>query len=364
MRATVPPARHILSYAQTLDGGGVERALFRLTADWLEAGRRVTLVIGCIDGPLAAELPPGADLIWLRDPGRLALTRALPAHIRAARPDVLFCPGNFYTLDAAWARLRLGRDCPPIVAKVSNSLDRADHVWPVSWGYRGWLASHRRFIDRSVAMSPAMAQSTRAMTGMAAARIATIPNPPARPLPHVAHPPLPAGRFLLGVGRLEPQKRWERLIAAFARIADRDLQLVILGDGSQRAALEALVAKSGLIGRVHLPGHTPDPIPAYGRAALTVLVSDYEGVPGMLREALAEGCPVVTTDSSVAVHEIVHAPELGTIVPRDDPPALLAALEYWLAPERARPAPVPPPGLHSAADYLAVFDELVAARQA
>ena len=197
----------------------------------------------------------------------------------------------------------------------------------------------------------------------AAARIATIPNPPARPLPRIAHPPLPEGRFILGVGRLERQKRWERLIAAFARIRDRDLQLVILGDGSQRAAIEALVVKSGLTGRVHLPGHTSDPIPAYDRAALTVLVSDYEGVPGVLREALAEGCPVVTTDSSVAVREIVHAPDLGTIVPRDDPDALLAAMVHWLAPGRARPAPVPPPGIHAAADYLALFDDLVIARQ-
>ena len=208
-----------------------------------------------------------------------------------------------------------------------------------------------------------MAESTRAMTGVAASRIATIPNPPARPLPNVPHPPLPEGRFVLGVGRLEPQKRWERLIGAFARIADPALELVILGEGTQRGALEALIARSGLTGRVHLPGHTADPIPAYNRAALTVLVSDYEGVPGVLREALAEGCPVVTTDSSVAVREIVHAPDLGTIVPRDDPDALLAAMVHWLAPGRARPAPVPPPGIHAAADYLALFDDLVIARQ-
>ena len=47
-------ARHILSYAQTMQGGGVERALLRMTEGWLRAGRRVTLVLGSGAGPLAA----------------------------------------------------------------------------------------------------------------------------------------------------------------------------------------------------------------------------------------------------------------------------------------------------------------------
>ena len=47
-------ARHILSYAQSLAGGGVERALLRLTRAWLAGGRRVTLVIGAPEGPLLA----------------------------------------------------------------------------------------------------------------------------------------------------------------------------------------------------------------------------------------------------------------------------------------------------------------------
>ena len=83
----------------------------------------------------------------------------------------------------------------------------------------------------------------------------------------------------------------------------------------------------------------------------------------MLREALAVGTPVVTTDSSPAVSEIVTDPALGSIVARDDGEALVAALSHWLDPATPRPAPVPQPGVDSAERYLALFDSVVAARR-
>jgi glycosyltransferase involved in cell wall biosynthesis len=356
-----PPARHIMTFALSLRGGGVESAQLRLARGWLAAGRRVTLFIGSTQGPLAAEIPEGLEIIEQGTTGYLRTSWALPAAIRRAAPDILFCPGNFYTSMAAWARLRLGHCCPPIIMKISNALDRADHAGPVAIGHRLWLRAHPRFIDHVVAMTPAMADVARDAMHLAADRISVIANPP--PVSRGAPPPLSEPPFILGVGRLEPQKRWDRLIAAFARLDRPDLHLVILGEGSRRTELEAQMTALGLRDRVALPGHF-DPSNAYPRAALVALTSDFEGVPGVLREALAAGTPVVTTDSSVAVREIVIAPDLGTIVPRDDGDALVAALNHWLRPEAKRPSPVPLPGTHSAEEYLALFDHLVAARQA
>jgi glycosyltransferase involved in cell wall biosynthesis len=110
--------------------------------------------------------------------------------------------------------------------------------------------------------------------------------------------------------------------------------------------------------RLHLPGHAADPLPLLARATVAVLSSEFEGVPGVLREALSVGTPVVSTDSSHAIAEIVTSPALGTIVPRDDSVALVAAIDAWLSPGARRPAPVPPPGSDSAARYLALFAEL------
>jgi glycosyltransferase involved in cell wall biosynthesis len=173
---------------------------------------------------------------------------------------------------------------------------------------------------------------------------------------------LPEGRYIVGVGRLEPQKRWDRLIDALARVSNRDVQLLILGEGSMRAQLEAQVAALGLSSRVSMPGHAGDPLPALAGAAVAVLTSDYEGVPGVLREALSVGTPVVSTESSVAVREIVTGSELGTVIAREDASGLIAALDHWLAPGRMRPAPVAASG-DPITEYLALFDRLVAGRR-
>lgn len=347
------PAQHILTYAQDLAGGGVERAMLRLARGWLADGRRVTMVVGEPKGALAVEIPRGLEVIRLGSPRYLALF-ALPAHVRRLRPDVIFCAGNYYTSIAAWTRLRLGAECPPIVGKMSNAVARGDHSWLFDVGHRLWLAQHRRFLDRLVAMTPATADEAAAALRMTG-RSVTIPNPPAQPLPDAPQPALPAGRFILGVGRLVAQKRWDRLVTAMVTVP-ADVSLVILGEGDRRAAIERQVAQMGLAARVHLPGYVADPLPAMARAAMLALTSDYEGVPGVLREALSVGTPVVTTDSSPAVAEIVAHAGLGSVVSRDDPAGLAAALGRWLT--AARPAPVPPPGIDAARRYLALFDAL------
>jgi len=348
----VKTAGHLLSYADSSRGGGVERALLRLTEGWIAGGRRVTLVIGDPRGPLAAELPEGVEMVR----GSLATA------VRRLRPDVVFCPGNHYSGQAAWLRRQLGRRCPPIVAKMSNAFVRPDHAGALAWSYRRWLRLHPSFVDAMVAMTPALREEAIAMTGLAPDLVKVIANPPARVMPGAATVPLPPGRFLLGVGRLVPQKRWDRLVAALPLLADQSVAAVILGEGRERRRLQRQAAALGVADRLWLPGHAADPLPALARAAVAVLPSDFEGVPGVLREALSVGTPVVATESSRAIREIVTAPDLGTVIAASDGPALVRALDAWLAPEAQRPAPVPPPGEDAAAEYLRLFDALVAAR--
>ena len=357
-----PLASHIVSVAQTLKGGGVERALLRMSRDWVAAGRRVTLVVGSTEGPLAREVPAGVEIIALGRADYRALT-ALPRLLRQIEADVFFCPGNHYTSLAALTRLRLGDASPPILAKVSNALVRRDQRFPVAQAYRLWLRQHPAFIDHFVAMTDAMRIETVAMTGADLSRVSVIANPPPDLNTGRSAVDLPTGPLLVGVGRLEPQKRWDRAIAALARLRDKAARLVIVGEGSLRATLEAQAASLGLGDRVLLPGYVADPAPYLARARAVVLTSDYEGVPGVLRESLALGTPVVATESSFAVREIITTPDLGSIVMPDDEDALVAAMTHWLSPDSVRPAPVPQPGRDSGADYLALFDKLIEQRQ-
>ena len=361
MLSPYAPVR-ILTFAKSLHEGGVERALMRLIRGWVGSGQRVTLALGSLDGPHVGDMPDGVDLVRV-DGGYLRLMQALPGIARRTRPGLIFCPGNAYSFGAAVLRAQLGRDCPPIVAKVSNRLDRSDQRFPLRQGYRAWLRAHPGFMDHMVAMTPAMAGETVAMTGIRADRVSVIANPPAHDGAGALAPSAAGGDYLIGIGRLAPQKRWDRAIDALAGVARRDVRLTILGEGDERPSLEHRAGALGIGDRVRLPGYAADPRPALAGARALVLTSDFEGVPGVLQEALAVGTPVVTTDSSVAIREIVSDSRLGSVVPTGDAQALVGALDYWLAPGRPRPDPVPERGHDSVERYVRLFEELVLARR-
>jgi glycosyltransferase involved in cell wall biosynthesis len=350
------PADHIMTYALGLDGGGVERAQLRLVREWVAAGRRVTLVLGRREGALADQIAAGTEVIEIGTTRYLALVAALPRIVRDTQPDLIFCPGNFYTSAVAAMRMRLGLASPPIVAKMSNAAVRADHGKLVDTAHGVWLGMHGRFLDSLVAMTPATAETAARMMRMEG-RVTVIPNPPPpSPPTGTAAVPLPAARVILGVGRLAQQKRWDRLIDAMPSLP-ADVALMILGEGPLRGALAEQVAALGLGERVSMPGQVEHPAATMAAARVVALTSDYEGVPGVLREALSVGTPVVSTASSEAIAEVVTSPVLGTIVAHQDRDALVAALTHWL--DAPRPEPVPLPGGDSAARYLALFDSLV-----
>ncbi|MEO5493206.1 MAG: glycosyltransferase [Sphingomonas sp.] len=351
----------ILTFAQSLRRGGVERALLRLIRGWIDAGLQVTLVVGP-GAPQDGDIPDAVELIE-HDGSYPGMIYALPGAARRARPDIIFCPGNYYSIGAAWLRARLGRECPPIVAKLSNRLDRDDQRFPVAQGYRLWLRAHRRFVDHMVAMTPAMANEAVSMMGIDRDRVGVIANPPAPANVGPPTPPIAGSDYLIGIGRLVPQKRWDLAIAALAQVARHDIKLMILGEGESRPALEKQIDALGLRDRVRMPGYSANPLPALAEARALVLTSDFEGVPGVVQEALAVGTPVIATESSVAIRELVTDSSQGSVVPIGDARALIAALNHWLVPGRSRPDPVPQRGADSVERYIRLFEELVLERR-
>ena len=144
---------------------------------------------------------------------------------------------------------------------------------------------------------------------------------------------------ILGVGRLDQQKQYSHLIAAFASIAPNypRVRLVILGDGPDRSALEKLVEAQGLKGAVFLPGQTGDLSTWYSRAACYVLTSRFEGFPNSLAEALAHGCPAISYDCSTGPKDIIRDGIDGILVsPVGNVAALTIAIETLLQDESLR----------------------------
>ena len=143
--------------------------------------------------------------------------------------------------------------------------------------------------------------------------------------------------MILAAGRLTAQKDYPTLIKAFARLnAQRPSRLIILGEGRMRKALERLVKGLDLTDHVSLPGWVENPFAFMSRASLFVLSSRFEGLPGVLVQALACGCPCVSTNCPAGPAEILQDGKFGPLVPVGDEQALADAMYGTLAqpPER------------------------------
>jgi glycosyltransferase involved in cell wall biosynthesis len=141
--------------------------------------------------------------------------------------------------------------------------------------------------------------------------------------------------ILLAVGNLVALKRHRLLVEALVQLPGVDL--VIVGEGPERGAIERLARARKLADRVHLLGHVPqDRLPEiYSAADLLLLPSEREGWPNVLLESMACGTPVVVSDID-GFADIVAAPEAGRILEKTTPQTLACAVRELLAAPPAR----------------------------
>jgi glycosyltransferase involved in cell wall biosynthesis len=138
--------------------------------------------------------------------------------------------------------------------------------------------------------------------------------------------------YVLALGRLEPQKGFDVLIEALARLDQHEIDLLIAGDGAERNVLEALARARGIAARVHFLGATDRQatVALLRGAAVVCCPSRFEGLPLVCIEAFAAGRPVVATNVN-GIPELVRHEETGVLVPPDDAPALAAGLARVLS---------------------------------
>jgi glycosyltransferase involved in cell wall biosynthesis len=178
--------------------------------------------------------------------------------------------------------------------------------------------------------------------GLAPERVRVVPNP-APELPQL--PSREEARAALGVtgpvlataGRLTAQKALPDALRAIARV--RAVELLVLGDGSERPALEREAETLGVSDRVRFLGAgTRDDVLRLFRAADAVLVtSAWENLPHTVVEALAVGTPVIATAVG-GIPEVVVDGENGLLVPPHDVDAIAAAVARVVREEDLRGA--------------------------
>ena len=249
--------------------------------------------------------------------------------VRRARPELIatHCSKFHAPYVAALRTLRV-----PIVVHLHNGARTADG--PESLPLSRLLVRSAR---RVIAVSPAVADYARGVLPAHAGRVMAVPNgTEPDEFPSVA-PVTRARPYVLGAGALAERKGFDLLIDAFA-MAGTDLDLVLAGDGPERAALEARAAARGLAARVHFLGHVDRAAVAnlLRGAAIVAVPSRFEGHPLICLEAMLAGAPLVVSDLPAFPGELRHG-ETGLRFPPEDARALAKALgELAADPERAR----------------------------
>ncbi|WP_431796724.1 glycosyltransferase [Cupriavidus metallidurans] len=334
-----PAPMRILLVTTGLKMGGAEHQVVALARAFLARGNAVAIL--SLSSGREVDVPADAHVVELdmcKTPAGMA--RALlqaRGLVRSWRPDVI----HAHMIHAnVFARL-LTRvvPCPPVVC-TAHSFREGGRLRMLAY----------RLTDRWSALTTHVSQDGRggmiASGAVQADRIAVMPNGididrfhPNTALRGATRARLgiSAGtRLAVNVGRLVPEKAQDLLLRAFAQIdpATLPVHLLIAGGGPLHQSLADEIAALGLTSRVTLLGPRDD-VPALLNAADTfVLSSNIEGLPMVLVEALACGCPVVATDAP-GVREVLH--DHGAIVPRDDAAALAAALDAALRHGRGLP---------------------------
>lgn len=357
--------RKIAIFMRSMQGsGGAERVMLNLAHGLSDQGHSVDMVMARRTGHFLDEIHSSIRVVDLnvrsareslfslpslgRDAwfwARMVLASkphfaigALPklaSYLRREKPDVLISAMDYPNAVAIKAKALAGNGIP-VIATAHSTLS-AEIASTKRRRIKAQLEVDRRFYPRAdaiVAVSRGVADDLAQVLGNRD-NILTIYNPvfspdlatkAAQPLTHPwfsgEGPPV-----ILAVGGLKPAKDFATLFKAFAIARrERQLRLLILGEGKLRQDLTDLATRLGINGDLQMPGFVDNPYQYMARAALLVLSSIYEGLSNVLIEALACGCPIVSTDCPSGPAEILDHGYYGSLVPVGDEHKLAAAM--------------------------------------
>lgn len=367
-------AQRIAILLPSLAGGGAERSMLLLSQFFSEQGRVVDLLLFRPEGAYLGSVPPAVSMFTLKPSsslrGRLLALladrsglapllkpvllpvkadanirhiEALTKYLKDNSPDILLSAMTHTNLVSLWARRLAGNNVPVV---VSERIALTTHIQNQSvrgawrWKYLLPLVNHAyQTASGIVTVSNGVAKDLIDNTDVAPDLVNTIYNPVVdNQLRELARQPLQHPWFhtesppvILGAGRLIPQKDFATLLRAFAQVRQhRPARLMILGEGRLRTDLEQLAETLGVAADVAFPGFVQNPYQYMARAGAFVLASLYEGLPGVLIQALACGCPVVSTNCPGGSDEILDYGKYGTLTPVGDAVAIANALNAVL----------------------------------
>ncbi|MDK8182004.1 glycosyltransferase [Paenibacillus sp. UMB4589-SE434] len=365
----------------SMAGGGAERAVTMLLNSLDKEKYELHLIVNRFEGPYCAQVPPYVQVTEMRAPRlRLALPRLIRS-LHKVEPDVVIANLWENNVMAVAAKRWCKRPYAVIVCEHS-AISRKR---PPGTNSLRRLCYKRA--DAVVGCSAAMGDEIHRLLRIPQDRIRVIYNAVIdqgfndRKDEECRHPWFcdekssasavesgSAAPIIVSLGRLSPEKRYDLVIEAAARLRRSGLpiRVILIGEGADRTRLEHIRSELGADQYVDLPGYTANPLPYLKRADLYVQSSDVEGLPTALIEAIACGTPVVATLTATGTTEVLAGVKGAVTVPCGDVEAMTQAIWQQLQALRIDAAATSlEPDLrftaeHASGQYEALIDELLA----
>lgn len=312
--------------------------MLQLCAGFTRRGHSVDLVVAIPGGPLEKRIPEGIRVVDLKQKRSIAALPALAGYLRRERPSAILSTLEHSNILSVWATALARTSTRTVLREASVLLPRDQFKGARPHVQRALMKQVYPRASAIVAVSKSVEEDLVRGLGIAPSQIQTIYNPVVElDLEQRASEPVDDPWFspgappvVMAAGRLSPEKDFANLVRAFGHARKkRTARLVIFGEGKERQRLEALVHELGLEADVRLPGYEMNVYRYMKRAAVFVLSSIFEGLPGSLIQAMACGARVVSTDcpgGSREVLETAASKTSGLLVPVKDSVALGEAI--------------------------------------
>lgn len=321
----------------TLNSGGAERMMVNLANSLHEKGMSIKLILVNKTGPYLSEVHPGIKIIDLKAKSGVKsvvfkLRKILSGNVLdvliSTQPHINSVVG-FCTIGLKHKPLIIFREASTPSLNYQNLGLFTRLIFKFLYG----------FGDHFVAVSIGVRGDMGNFYNISLKKITTIYNPIVddtiikKATKTSNHPWLNQKEIpvILTMGRISPEKDYVTLLKAFSRVLKSvDVKLLMLGDKDQNpeytTELISLIKSLGIANSIELIGFKPNPFSYLSKASLFVLSSKYEGLPGSLVQALACGCPVVSTDCPSGPAEILENGKYGKLVPVGDVDAMTKAI--------------------------------------
>lgn len=323
----------------TFAGGGAERITILLANELIEKNYKVIFFVKSNSGELKDSLDKRIEVIELskKNNSKIKVFLNLIKSFRKNNCESIF-------------GVSLGMSTFTVLAKVI-SRSKANIIPVIHISYMNNISREERiklkimkkldsYVYKTVVVSKEARDAYIKESGIKHHKVVTIYNPVVnseikeKMLQKINHPWLinPDIPVVIAAGRLTAQKNYFSMLKVISNIIkDTQIRLIILGKGELHNELIKYTKKLEIEEYVDFYGFTNNPYSFFYNSDCYLMTSDYEGLPTVLIEAMACGCPVVSTDCPSGPREILEDEQYGYLIPIGDIKGLENAIKKTIS---------------------------------